>query len=117
MVGNAAIGQQFIRIHRQAPVIPAIGHQQEGQPVQPEAGGLVARGRLPERDIGLLPQHLCAAIITAVFDDQEVPDAEAPVIVQEIRQPRRLVAQHNKGQNVLCPDCRGLIAQQAQLVT
>ena len=74
------------------------------QPVDPEAGALVARPRGPERDI-LLPGKVFARPVgAAVVNDQEVIHPEIAVVFQEERQPDPLVPERREAQDRIRAD-------------
>jgi hypothetical protein len=62
----------------------------------------------------LLRQKVGAAIVGSVIDDQEMPDAQAAIIVEEVVKSRPFVADDTDGQNRRCADPVTPVADQSQ---
>ena len=111
-----AVADRFlVEVMAPKPVAVAILALQRGDPVHPEPRLAIAAGRPPQRHIGLGQQKFARPVVRSVVHHQEVVDAKAAVVGQEVGQPHTLIPDGREEQDRLGGKAGGVVGDGGQL--
>jgi hypothetical protein len=90
-------------------------HLKPVQPVNAKARAFVSGAGMPDGHIRLTRQIIQRSICAVITDDNEMPHAHVPVIVQEIRQTHPFVALGAEHQNIVLTNSIRSIGNRSQV--